>query len=180
MIHRDTLRKGFGAVEVIIIGVLVLIIGGLGAYALYGKPKTAEPAASSNPVSNTVPSATTAVTSNSAVSEIDAKTAAASFFIAYIARDNGNGTVISELGTAKLKAYVSGAEKYADPILCAQNKPVTVVAKSVTVSGDTAKVLTSHVYTSGDIEVLATLVKVDGQLKVDSITCPDPATGKQK
>ncbi len=172
MSNQVELRKGFGAVEFVIIGVLILIIAGLAYFALYGKSKTAE----------TTPTATPSTTATPVpvVSEADGEQTAVNFFIAYIARDNGNGTVISELGTANLKAYVAKGGYTADPIICAQNTPATVVAKSATVSGDTAKVLTRHIYSGGDVEVLATVVKVNGQFKVDSITCPDPGTGMQK
>lgn len=176
MSDRDVLRKGFGAIEFVLIGVLVLIVAGLAYFALYGKPKTTE----TNPTVSPVVTSSATSTPVPAVSEADGEQAAITFFIAYIARDNGNGTVISELGTDNLKAYVAKGGYSADPIICAQNTPATVVAKSATVMGDTAKVLTRHIYSGGDAEVLATVVKVNGQYKIDSITCPDPATGKQK
>lgn len=176
MSNQVKLRKGFGAVEFVIIGVLILIIAGLAYFALYGKSKTAETTPTATPAATSLATSTPVPV----VSEADGEQTAVNFFIAYIARDNGNGTVISELGTTNLKAYVAKGGYSADPIICAQNTPATVVAKSATVSGDTAKVLTRHIYSGGDVEVLATVVKSNGQYKIDSITCPDPATGKQK
>lgn len=176
MSRLEKTRAGFGAIELIIVAVLVLAVGALTAYAVFGKGKTET---TPNPTSE-VSTEATASSQPSSITKAEAQEYASGFYIAYIARGGFSDAVLTEYGTDKLRAYVASNQSGADAILCAQNRPLTVVPSTTTLSGDTAKVLTMHSYTSQDLEVLVGLIKVGGKLQVDSVTCPDPATGKQK
>ena len=86
--------------------------------------------------------------------------------------------VIQHFGTSKLQSSYAIKDSM-DPILCSKQYPSGFETVSTTVKGGNAEVLVRLKLPDKPNEIEITAVKSANTIKIDSVKCPNPDTGKQ-
>ncbi|HEY1835386.1 MAG TPA: hypothetical protein VGG13_01030 [Candidatus Saccharimonadales bacterium] len=168
-------QKGFGAVETLLVLIIIILIGAVGWLVYKDHHKTTPPAKASTSANTNTPPAQPAKVSTSAATQL-----LTNFYTKYKACNADQtctANLVKQYGTANLLSYYKPATgSYAeDPMLCAQTLPDSISVSGVTTTSTSAAGTVTESFASNSVAIKFTAAKQSGSLKIDTVTCDPPA-----
>lgn len=173
-------QQGFGAVETILVLIIVILIGVAG-WLVYDNHHKQPPPPAKTSTSKATTTTNAAPPQPANIAATDVTQLVTDFYTKY-KTCNGDYTcetnLVKQYGTTNLYAYFKPATGTytADPIMCAQMLPDSIGAVSgVTTTSTSASgtITTNYTGASGG-KIKFTVTKTTGNLNIDTITCSPP------
>jgi uncharacterized protein (UPF0333 family) len=159
-------QHGFTVLELLLIVIVLLTAGGIGAYVY--KSRQSEP--SKKVTTNQTTVATPELTETSSTAYVE------TFYNDYMRLDGSHDATIEfieKYGTNNLKTYYEANQNGVDPIVCAQDVPTSVTVSDAVKLDDLVRVKIAERYVDTNVEIMANVVNQNG-LKIDMIQCQKP------
>jgi len=165
-------QSGFGAVELVMAVVIVVLLGVVGWLAWDRMQATASKTGSSTSDSTNTSQSTN--TNTASINAADAESLVSTFYQKYTAGNGDQVTLIKAYGTASLLAdYTTAGDNPegagSDPIVCAQALAPTSVTGHVD-HGSSVDVTVTEAFNTP--KTLTVRVVSQSGLKIDHVTCP--------
>lgn len=179
-------EKGFGLVELILVGVIIILLGFVGYFyvqASHNQTKTATTATqSTKPTPSKSPEVSTAP--KQSLSEDSVRSVVNNFYSAYFSAlvgtegAAGMNAAVTKYGSTSFVAYYNGIMRgvepvVSDPVMCVQNSPMQAPAvTAVEIASGKATATVTEKFSGGSVTTLTATVTDENGFKVDSVTCP--------